>query len=308
MSSEQHHQKKVATSPEVLQAYRAKSAKKLESYKHIYDAVLLARRENQLDDAAFTLTTQLLSINPEFYTIWNYRRRILVQKRTALGDDRQAFQDLCLSDLKLLDGLLPHHPKSYWIWNHRRWVLETMPEPTWDREVKLVSRLLAADPRNFHGWAYRREVVERRNGTPSEELDFTTKKIGENFSNYSAWHHRSNVLMKVYEGEARDQAVHEEFELVRNAIYTEPADQSAWLYQRWLLSLAPEDTDRWTTELASVQELVDLEPDSKWALLTTVHIMKHLARSEDVDAIREALKRLEELDPDRKEYYRDLAK
>ena len=31
-----------------------------------------------MSKAAFDLTTTLLKKNPEFYTIWNYRRRILL--------------------------------------------------------------------------------------------------------------------------------------------------------------------------------------------------------------------------------------
>jgi hypothetical protein len=67
--------------------------------------------------------------------------------------------------------------------------------------------------------------------TPATEIAYTQQKIEANFSNFSAWHQRS----KVYEltgGLVLDR----EFNLVNQAMYTMPDDQSAWLYHRWLVS------------------------------------------------------------------------
>lgn len=36
------------------------------------------KKNNDWSKDAFDLTTKLLQINPEFYTIWNYRRNILL--------------------------------------------------------------------------------------------------------------------------------------------------------------------------------------------------------------------------------------
>lgn len=35
------------------------------------------RENNDYSSAAFNLTGSILDLNPEFYTIWNYRREIL---------------------------------------------------------------------------------------------------------------------------------------------------------------------------------------------------------------------------------------
>jgi geranylgeranyl transferase type-2 subunit alpha len=73
----------------------------------------------------------------------------------------------------------------------------------------------------------------------TEMFNFTTSKINQNFSNYSAWHARSVTLPFILQSlgsqEEKAQRMREEFELAQSAFYTEPTDQSAWLYQRWLI-------------------------------------------------------------------------
>lgn len=96
--------------------------------------------------------------------------------------------------------------------------------------------------------------------TTTSELAFTTKKISANFSNFSAWHYRTKLLPKLAEEndwmiggpewKARieigslEQVDEEfrltilgsaEFDLVKQAIWSDPNDQSAWLYHRWLV-------------------------------------------------------------------------
>ncbi len=112
--------------------------------------------------------------------------------------------------------------KSYWIWNHRRWAVlllapESPPVPSspadsvLQRELSLCSQLLKADERNcffsiepshtsVHCWGYRMFVVSRLRVDPSSELEYTTQKINQNFSNYSAWHYRSAYLTSVADG------------------------------------------------------------------------------------------------------------
>jgi geranylgeranyl transferase type-2 subunit alpha len=97
------------------------------------------------------------------------------------------------------------------------------------------------------------------------ELKYTTKKIEANFSNFSAWHQRTKILGKLWkemegeQGEKERRKMKEagmpvslcchskswvradcqrpapEFELVTQALWTDPADQSGWLYHRWLI-------------------------------------------------------------------------
>lgn len=50
-----------------------------------------------------------------------------------------------------------------------------------------------------HAWHYRRYVTSKLSCTTETsliqiEFDFTTTKINQNFSNYSAWHQRSKLL------------------------------------------------------------------------------------------------------------------
>lgn len=62
------------------------------------------------------------------------------------------------------------------------------------------------------------------------QVEFTMSKINSNFSNYSAWHLRSHLLPGL--GEDLHAVAADELELVKSAFFTEPADQSAWMYHR----------------------------------------------------------------------------
>ncbi len=115
-----------------------------------------------------------------------------------------------------------------------------------------------------HAWAYRRYILKSMPPpgpsiparSPTTELVYTQKKIESNFSNFSAWHQRTKVYAVTEQ--LRDptlldsgilpsrseclprglNCVSVEFDFVVQAMYTDPNDQSAWLYHRWLISLS----------------------------------------------------------------------
>ena len=181
-------------------------------------------------------TSKLLQINPEYYTVWNYRRRILRTLFLAPHEDSQSvdiggtslqnyeyIESLISDDLSFLLPLLRQYPKCYWIWNYRSWLLNesTRLLPTsdsrklWYQELGLDSKMLSLDSRNFHGWGYRRSIVraleskkpdfQTKSETMTEpEFQYTTKMIESNLSNFSAWHHRSKLIPRLLDERQAD--------------------------------------------------------------------------------------------------------
>lgn len=82
------------------------------------------------------------------------------------------------------------------------------------------------DQRNFHCWNYRRSIVKFAQLNPGTEFIFAETKILENFSNYSAFHHRSIYILKLTDIDGTElELLEKEFSMVDNAIFTEPDDQ-----------------------------------------------------------------------------------
>jgi len=317
---------------EEREARRQRDAVELTEYLSLQDDIFARKKAKDWSYDALNLTTRLLDKNPEFYTIWNYRRLIFLNGIFPQSTPEK-INDLLSDDLSMTTKALKAYPKVYWLWNHRRWCLENVPEggddgeplgwrkTNWDREMYIVERMLEADARNFHAWDYRRYVLA---STPvrrpeTVELAYTTKKIESNFSNFSAWHQRTKILPILWESGKLDraQSVRQELAFVQNAMWSDPEDQSVWLYHRWLIGDG-QDRGILSQEIDGIQELLKEQPDSKWCMESLVHYKSLLIQRHASDVGPKGVKELgkeclallgelEALDPLRQRRYRDLA-
>jgi len=311
-----HGRQRVKTSAEKEKEQKESEKSKIIAYSTLKDTVFQKYRNNIFDESALEITAQILSMNPELCSFWNYRRKtLLILEKNKTPEEIQILYN---AELKLMEELIPRNSKSYWIWFHRKWVTAKMTTCDWSRELGLCGKLLLRDDRNFHCWNYRRYVVKQSQCSLSDEFDFTTKRIEENFSNYSAWHQRSVLILKIYLPDSKEYSsvLDKEFELIRSAFYTEPADQSAWIYHRWLvtqvcLSLAIEDQKvilkrelEMCNELKSLLQSEEDQSLQKWPIFTSIFIMQKMRGHES--EIKDCLDFLVKLDPIHASHYTDL--
>ncbi|KAI3407053.2 BET4 [Candida oxycetoniae] len=247
-----------------------KDLPKIAHYKELTSYLFNKRDSQTYDEETFKLTTRLLQLNPEFYTMWNFRREIIDK---VYAPHSEIYIEILNDELNLILSLLKKFPKVYWIWNHRRWCLFKLVElksVDWEFEFKTVGKMLELDQRNFHGWQYRRFVVEnleiQKTGNDKEleilnlnlkEFEYTTSKIQHDFSNFSAWHNRTKLIPIIYNlvkqlgkrsydgGVDNDKIklfesplsiLYNDLEILKTGIYMCPEDNSVWLYFCWLLS------------------------------------------------------------------------
>lgn len=318
-----HSVKRVRTTEEQKARQRRIEAGQIKEYRKLMDEYLEMRAQNRHDEESLNQTTELLERNPETYTVWNYRREIFGDLFKSMSDEDKKAR--LTKELKFIEDRLRKYPKVYWIWNHRRWTLENFPQAPWDRELAIVSKMLELDSRNFHGWHYRRYVVgelekSHNKSLVKPEFDYTTSKINANFSNFSAWHQRAKLIPRLLKETGQDprELLHSELEYIRQALYTDPDDQSSWIYHRWLLSTnqivpdlsANERAKIITNEIKSIEELDEIEPDNKWCMDALVFYGQLLAKvesrpltAEELGQARKHLSKLKQIDPMRKNRY-----
>ena len=132
-----------------------------------------------------------------------------------------------------------------------------------------------------------------------KELKFTTEKINQNFSNYSAWHHRVQQL-KQLPLELRPQ-LSAELEYVLQAVFMDPNDQSAWLYYTWLLEgdLYTVSTEVLKEQLDMIEELYS-EDRTAYAARALLQLKSLLNMERDQKLVDDLI----EMDPMHKNRYR----
>ncbi|PWN28547.1 protein prenylyltransferase [Jaminaea rosea] len=293
---------------------------------------LLKRRLLEEDLA---LTQEALRIHPKVYWIWNHRKWCLIEMPNEASSDEkneglEAQAKLRAAkwqrEMGLVNKMLELDPRNFHGWDYRRYLLT---------QIALASvHAYASSPsssQSLPSWPF----TLTHPSTPTAiqthhlqlaraELTYTLRKIEANFSNFSAWHQRSLVLPQVWGCETAEtksgdrwKKLDEEFDLVRQAMYTDPDDSSVWLYHAWLVdqldhseaSSPEEQRDRQAKslqrEMDSISELLEVEPESKWCLEALIRyqgLMNELqieGGGEGRDR-REMLRRLIEVDPDRR--------
>ena len=181
------------------------------------------------------------------------------------------------------------------------------------------------------------------------EWDYTTAKIESNFSNYSAFHYRSKLIplylqVQIHSNNKESHLLDhyhiildlakEELQLLQQAMFTEPDDQTAWWYHRFIISSfmnLPSNVLTYNDggdnellemymsileeELESIEELIETEDGNcKWGLLAKHMILDKLIdideniineeMMEDWSTKRnKCLNALIEIDPDRQKRY-----
>ncbi|KAG5982967.1 hypothetical protein E4U55_001019 [Claviceps digitariae] len=190
---------------------RDQELQKIQQYKDLEQNIRQRTTNSQYDETTFHLSSKLLRINPEHYTIWNVRRCCLRStilktskqhdhqqndaseteggKEAIAAEDRQGSQhddeETIRSELMFTIPLLMEFPKCYWLWKYRSWILlqaierlsTAVARTVWEEELGLVGKMLHRDRRNFHAWDYRRHVVaqletSRLGGTSMVEAEF----------------------------------------------------------------------------------------------------------------------------------------
>ncbi|KAL8167781.1 hypothetical protein V2J09_009280 [Rumex salicifolius] len=230
-----HGRPRVASKPEDEAALAAKAVK-----LRALQSQFLHNHHNKIyEKEALEASAKLLEINPECYTAWNYRKLAVDYLLSQSDSDSDSIQAVLNEELRIVESALRQNYKSYGAWHHRKWVL-SKGQSSVDRELRLLDQFQKADSRNFHAWSYRRFVAALKNIPDEDELKYTTDMIERNFSNYSAWHNRSVILSNLLKKRAegffpKEKILNEEYELVLQAIFTDPDDQSGWFYHLWLL-------------------------------------------------------------------------
>lgn len=139
-----HGRLKVRTSAEEAIRKKKEQDLKAKAYRNGMNKIIVMRMANKEINNLMDLTGKILSVNPDFSTLWNIRRECILKMVSAEEPDESLYE----RDLNFTESCLMVQPKSYGAWHHRTWVLEASPNPDWEREVKLCTLYLKKDERN----------------------------------------------------------------------------------------------------------------------------------------------------------------
>jgi geranylgeranyl transferase type-2 subunit alpha len=162
------------------------------------------------------LTAACLRSNPKSYGAWLHRKWLSFKH-----SGREAFW---LGELELTGLLLSNDERNFHCWNYRRHIVRLLLGPETARSDQAVDELSSGqalplfDPQVSCSvpTTVLSSTLEPRK-TVLGEWDFSTLKVNDNFSNFSAFHYRSSLVCD-YTRALLDY----DWEMVESAVFTDP--------------------------------------------------------------------------------------
>lgn len=299
-------------------------------------------------DRELQLCAEFLTLDERNFHCWNYRRFIvacrmdliiLLEDDSANNKNKSEAFHLYMNGAWTFTQYLSDNNKS------------TTSVPTVGAQITTSICIEISDGKTSISQLLSKDVHKKIYGLIQSEYQFTYDKIAQNFSNGSAFHYRSKLLpfMLSFRSELNEtqnfqfqlELVREELDIIRNAIFTEPDDQTCWWYLRFIVDWSnpvkqkrngehcEKDFDNFVEEYKdilyqewlTITELVEAEEGRcKWGLLALHMIamifldgddgMKdtHFQGEDWLEYAQAYVSQLKMLDPDRSIRYDSLLK
>ncbi|KAH7320302.1 hypothetical protein B0I35DRAFT_431157 [Stachybotrys elegans] len=261
---------------------RQQDLEKIDKYRALEGQLRQQIADSLFNPDTFDLTTKLLRINPEYYTIWNVRRRCLISgllskplagslpstespnsSANAIPTTSSAESLPSSSTATLPD---PGHPTTGTSGTTPD--VSTQDRDTLRAELGFTVPLLIEHPKCYWIWNYRlwilAEAVDRLPTTEArriwlEELGLVGKMLQKDQRNYHAWAYRRNVVAKLESPALQGESmVESEFAQTTSMIRGNLSNFSAWHSRSQLI---PRLLEERKADHAARQKFLDQELD-----------------------------------------------
>ncbi len=202
---------------------------------------ILAKQE--ISHRSLALTTHCLYLNASHYTVWQFRRFVLL----GLGFHSDQLND----EFQWLKGICRDNPKTYQIWHHRQWLIEHSTADCKENDVLKsllaeelsdLNELLADDGKNYHLWTFRMFLISHfENLLKSSDMLLNEMKFAENIIvsvdpfNNSAWNYKHWLLTSFSRDSEHLKEFPNQLNFTMQMIKKTPSNECSWNFLTFLL-------------------------------------------------------------------------
>ncbi|PSS06720.1 hypothetical protein M430DRAFT_54519 [Amorphotheca resinae ATCC 22711] len=249
--------RQATTEPRTEQS-RLKEQKQIQEYTELVDLIERKIAERQYTREVLELTSKLLIKNPEYYTIWNVRRRLLIHGLFSKSSDLSSPSMELPSSSQIATTTTSPADSSSSTTNTSTASKETQsnlasPNPgkngtTLDlikADLDFVFPLMVKFPKCYWIWNYRLWLLEEGNKRLEPEvarelwngeLSLVGKMLTRDSRNFHGWGYRRKVISELESPKLHGKSmVESEFEYTTRMVKANLSNFSAWHYRSKLI-------------------------------------------------------------------------